>query len=116
MFLGCEHGWLFEYSLNQKEILYQRQIFDTDIEALATTTDGKTLFLTDRHGKFKEFNIESQNEENHFQVKTAQYVTVTYNNRYLITATNNGILQKHSMDTKQLKHSWKSSSKQIIRS
>ena len=111
VFIGYDEGYLYEYSMNEKRIVYRfGQILNNMIISMATTFDNKYLFLCDSSGGFIEFDIPTRTQVNNFGIKSARYFVVTYDNQFLITADNTlkSNLTKWSIQTKQQLYSWKS--------
>lgn len=58
LFVGCDDGSVFEYSLNQKKVVHDfKKIFNTEITSITTTIDNKALLVCGADGGFKEFEI-----------------------------------------------------------
>ena len=118
VFIGCKHGYLYEYSMNEKRIVHDfGQILDDDISSMATTFDNKYLFVCDGKCDFREFDISTRTQVKNFGVTNAVSCVVTYDNQFLITAEGQTYckLTKWSIPKRQL-HTWNSSVDEHVRS
>ena len=90
VFIGCRHGSLYEYSMNEKRIVHEfGKILGFGISSMATTFDNKYLFVCDGND-FIEFDISTRTQVNNFEVRSAvQCCVVTYDNQFLITSDEN---------------------------
>ena len=119
IFIGRNGGYLLEYSMDEKEIVYNfGKILDQGISSLATTFDNKTLFVCDYQCGFREFDIATHNQTKNFEVRKAACCVVTYDNQFLITAEyeKKCNLIKWSIQTKQELHTWNSDVDECVRS
>ena len=110
MFVGCQHGYLYEFSIIENKIVHNLDTTLNDaITLMDKTLDNKTQFVGFRNGGFKEFDIPTRKQVNSIPVKNARICVVTHNNKYLITATigTNCNLTKWSVRTKKELHTWR---------
>ena len=107
VFIGCEFGVLFEYSMNEKRIVRDfGQTFQENIYAMTKTFDNKSLFVSDCLGSFGEFDILTCKQVNKLEVKVLTFCVITCDNKFLVTSeyhedTKTEILVKYSMRTKK---------------
>ena len=111
LFVSYQDGSVIEFSLIENKIIHDHgQIFNNRIFSMAKTFDNKSQFLCDIIGSFKELDISTRKQANRFDVKSARCCVVTYNNEFLITASNekNCVLTKWSIRAKKQLHTWHS--------
>ena len=111
VFIGFDGGYLYEYSINEKVIVHDfGKISDCSVSSMTTTFDNKYLFVLSMAGGLTEIDTSTRNQVKNFKLKGSIQCVVTYDNKFLITATegSNTKLTKWSIQTKQLLHTWDS--------
>ena len=129
MFVGCEDGYLFEYSIIEKKHVHQYGcMFNGNCYPLAKTIDNKSQFMPDYYtGGFVELDISTRKQVSRFPSKGRTIFVVTPDNKSLITvewkyeggsswsSTQICILTKWSIRGKKHLHTWQSNiNKSII--
>ena len=107
--VGCDDGTIFEHSIAEEKVVhtYDKK-FNKGIYQMATTKDYKTLFVITDEEAFGEFDTVTHEQTNHFAIDSADMCLVTDDNKFLIIAKGgkNPKLEKWSLETKQVVHTW----------
>ena len=117
IFIGCDEGSVFEYSINNNKIVRCYENFaNGHIYSIQTTIDKKTLFVCDQKGFFKELSIRTNKLTNFFGIEDVIGCLVTSDNKYLITVEygKNKNLSMYSIETKQLVKKWKTNVNKLV--
>ena len=116
LFIGCNDGNLLEFSITDNKVVYDfGKILDDHIISMAKTFDNKSQFVCDEYCNFKELDIPTRKQANRFNVNSAVFCVITYDNN-LITAAfgKKCVLTKWSIRSNKQLHAWKSDVNQYV--
>ena len=88
LFVGCDNGYLIEFSMIEKTAHDLGKILDRKIHSIAKTPDNKSQFVSDFKGGFKELDIPTRKNLNSYPVKKVSFCVVTHDQKFLITVEN----------------------------